>query len=111
MTMFYQLFQALFSSIGEDEAKQQGNVFASSPVVQYRKSESRLGPKIDLEEDIRRLQDSLYDGRSFAPGFCMQMKLQELAAICPRRRKHRRSAYKSLQNMLSSMGVTLTITK
>lgn len=54
MTMFYQLFQALFSQIGEDEAKQQGNVFASSPVIQHRKSESRLGPKIDLEEDIRR---------------------------------------------------------
>ena len=110
--MFYELCQALFSTISEDEAKRQVDICANPPVAQCDQSapSPKTVQKIDLEEDIKRLEDALYNGYPLQEGFCIEISLKEILKICPRKR-HRRDAYKSLQNKLSSMGVTLKISK
>ena len=110
--MFYELYQALFSTISEDEAKRQVDICANPPVAQCDQSapSPKTVQKIDLEEDIKRLEDALYNGYPLQEGFCIEISLKEILKICPRKR-HRRDAYKSLQNKLSSMGVTLKISK
>ena len=110
--MFYELCQALFSTISEDEAKRQVDICANPPVAQCDQSapSPKTVQKIDLEEDIKRLEDALYNGYPLQEGFCIEISLKEILKICPRKR-HRRDAYKSLQKKLSSMGVTLIISK
>ena len=111
--MFYELYQALFSTISENEAKQRVNSSAYSPVT--KKCVNSAHPiktvqKIDLEGDIKRLEETMFNGYPLQKGFCIELSLKESLKICPRKR-HRRDAYKSLQKKLSSMGVTLNITK
>lgn len=110
--MFYELYQALFSTISEDEAKRQVDICANPPVAQCDQSapSPKTVQKIDLEEDIKRLEEAMFDGYPLQEGFCIEISLKEILKICPRKR-HRRDAYKSLQNKLSSMGVTLKISK
>ncbi len=110
--MFYELYQALFSTLSEDEAKQQVDICANPPVAQCDQSASPITAiqKIDLEWDIKRLEETMFNGYPLQEGFCIELSLKEILKICPRKR-HRRDAYKSLQKKLSSMGVTLIISK
>lgn len=110
--MFYELYQALFSTISEDEAKQQVDICANPLDAQCVPSAppTKTVQKIDLEGDIKRLEETLFNGYPLQEGFCIELSLKEILKICPRKR-HRRDAYKSLQKKLSSMGVTLNITK
>lgn len=110
--MFYELYQALFSTLSEDEAKQQVDICANPLDAQCDQSASPITAiqKIDLEGDIKRLEETLFNGYPLQEGFCIELSLKEILKICPRKR-HRRDAYKSLQKKLSSMGVTLNITK
>ena len=111
--MFYELYQALFSTLSEDEAKRQVDICANPPVAQCDQSapsSTKTVQKIDLEGDIKRLEEAMFNGYPLQEGFCIELTLKEILKICPRKR-HRRDAYKSLQKKLSSMGVTLNITK
>lgn len=110
--MFYELYQALFSTISEDEAKRQVDICANPHVAQCDQSAppTKTVQKIDLEGDIERLEETMFNGYPLQEGFCIELSLKEILKICPRKR-HRRDAYKSLQKKLSSMGVTLNITK
>ncbi len=111
--MFYELYQALFSTINEGEAKQQVDICADPTTVAQSVPSappSKTVQKIDLEEDIRRLEEAMFNGYPLQEGFCIELSLKEILKICPRKR-HRRDAYRSLQNKLSSMGVTLKINK
>ena len=110
--MFYELYQSLFSTLSEDEAKRQVDICANPHVAQCDQSAppTKTVQKIDLEGDIKRLEDAMFSGYPLQEGFCIELSLKEILKICPRKRR-RRDSYKSLQNKLSSMGVTLKITK
>ena len=111
--MFYELYQALFSTISEDEAKRQVDICADPTTVAQcvpSAPPTKTVQKIDLEGDIKRLEEAMFNGYPLQEGFCIELSLKEILKICPRKR-HRRDAYKSLQNKLSSMGVTLKISK
>lgn len=58
--------------------------------------------------EIKRLEDALFDGHPLQSGLCIDITLQDLLEICPRKRR-RKDAYRSLQRELSDMGVTLNI--
>jgi hypothetical protein len=114
--MFVELMQALFSTL-------QGT--AHQPMTDYRrfcleaegKSELNAAPA-DMDDgqqpenpytgEIKRLEDALFDGHPLQSGLCIDITLQDLLEICPRKRR-RKDAYRSLQRELSDMGVTLNI--
>ena len=107
--MFYELYQALFSTINEDEAKQRVDNSANPPIAKSVNSASpaKKNSKIDLAEDIRKLE-AIYGGHPLQEGFCIELSLQDLLKIIPRSRR-RSDSYLSLQKALSGMGVTLKI--
>ncbi len=107
--MFFELMNALFTTMAVGEAKQQrhegahaaaGDLCAPPP--------ARKTTKVDLAADIRRLEVALYGGHQLEEGFCIDITLHDLLEICPRSRR-RRDAFKSLAKALSERGVTLNI--
>ena len=60
-------------------------------------------------DDIHRLEDALNDGHPLDNGHCIEITLQDLLQIIPRKRR-RIDAYRGLVGRLNKMGVTLTIT-
>ena len=114
--MFVELMQALFSTMTET---------VQQPMTDYRrfcleaegKSELNAAtadmdngqqPENPYSGEIKRLEDALFDGHPLQSGLCIDITLQDLLEICPRKRR-RKDAYRSLQRELSDMGVTLNI--
>lgn len=58
--------------------------------------------------DIHRLEEALYNGHPLESGSCINITLQDLLQIIPRKRR-RIDAYRGLVSKLDKMGVTLTI--
>ena len=107
--MFYELMNALFTTMTVGEAKQQRHEGACAAVGDLcAPPPARKSAKVDLAEDIRKLEVALYGGHQLEEGFCINITLHELLEICPRSRR-RRDAYNSLAKALSERGVTLNI--
>ena len=106
-----QLLQAMFSSIAETWHGPTMNVRAAIPKAQPEKSvNSAPSVKGDdpYADDIHRLEDALNGGRPLDNGRCIEITLQDLLQIIPRKRR-RIDAYRGLVGRLNKMGVTLTI--
>ena len=106
-----QLLQAMFSSIAETWHGPTMNVRAAIPEAQKEKSvNSAPSVKGDdpYADDIHRLEDALNGGRPLDNGRCIEITLQDLLQIIPRKRR-RIDAYRGLVGRLNKMGVTLTI--
>lgn len=108
----FQLLQAMFSTIAETWHGPTMDVRAAIPEAQKEKSVISTQPVKGGDpyaDDIHRLEDALNDGRPFEKGSCIDITLQELLQIIPRKRR-RIDAYRGLQRALSERrGVTLRI--
>lgn len=106
-----QLLQAMFSSMAETWHGPTMNVRAAIPEAQLEKSvNSAPSVKGDdpYADDIHRLEDALNEGRPLDNGRCIEITLQDLLQIIPRKRR-RIDAYRGLVGRLNKMGVKLTI--
>ena len=106
-----QLLQAMFSSMAETWHGSTVDVRAAIPEAQPEKSvNSAPSVKGDdpYADDIHRLEDALNEGRPLDNGRCIDITLQDLLQIIPRKRR-RIDAYRGLVGRLKKMGVTLTI--
>ena len=105
-----QLLQAMFSSMAETWHGPTMNVRAAIPEAQKEKSvNSAPSVKGDpYADDIHRLEDALNEGRPLDNGRCIEITLQDLLQIIPRKRRCI-DAYRGLVSRLNKMGVTLTI--
>ena len=107
-----QLLQAMFSSMAQTWHGPTVDVRAAIPEAQKEKSvNSAPSVKGDdpYADDIHRLEDALNDGRPLDNGRCIEITLQDILQIIPRKRR-RIDAYRGLVGRLNKMGVTLTIT-
>ena len=115
----FQLLQAMFSTIAETWHGPTMDVRAAIPEVQKEKSvnsapsvkETGNNKPVDqYADEIKKIEDELYGGRQLLKsGTCIDITLQELLHIIPRRRR-RVDAYRGLQRALSERrGVTLRI--
>ena len=107
-----QLLQAMFSSLTTTwHGPSTMDVRAAIPEAQPEKSvNSAPSVKGDdpYADDIHRLEDALNEGRPLDNGRCIEITLQDLLQIIPRKRR-RIDAYRGLVSRLNKMGVTLTI--
>jgi len=89
------------------------------PKPDYRTVQAKTEEKSELSaasvkgdpyaDDIHRLEDALNEGRPLDNGRCIEITLQDLLQIIPRKRR-RIDAYRGLQRTLSERrGVTLRI--
>ena len=109
--------QALFSTMTETVQQpmtdfrrlcleaERNNELDAAPVVE---GDDGQQPEDPYAGDIKRLEDALFDGHPLVRGSCINITLQELLKICPRKRR-RRAAFQGLQKTLNEMGVTLNI--
>ena len=108
----FQLLQAMFSSMSTTwHGPSTMDVRAAIHEVQEGKSiNSAPSVKGDdpYADDIHRLEDALNGGRPLDNGRCIEITLQDLLQIIPRKRR-RIDAYRGLVSRLNKMGVTLTI--
>lgn len=111
LTVMMQLLQAMFSSIVETWHGPTMDVRAAIPEAQKEKSITSA-PSVKggdpYADDIHRLEDALNEGRPLDNGRCIEITLQDLLQIIPRKRR-RIDAYRGLVGRLNKMGVTLTI--
>lgn len=106
-----QLLQAMFSSMAETWHGPTMDVRAAIPEAQKEKSiTSAPSVKADdpYADDIHRLEDALNEGRPLDNGLCIDITLQDILQIIPRKRR-RIDAYRGLVSRVKKMGVTLTI--
>lgn len=106
-----QLLQAMFSSMAQTWHGPTMDVRAAIPEAQKEKSIiSAPSVKGDdpYADDIHRLEDALNGGRPLDNGTCIEIALQDLLQIIPKKRR-RIDAYRGLVSRLNRMGVTLTI--
>ena len=106
-----QLLQAMFSSMAQTWHGPTMDVRAAIPEAQKEKSIiSATSVKGDdpYADDIHRLEDALNGGRPLNNGTCIEIALQDLLQIIPKKRR-RIDAYRGLASRLNRMGVTLTI--
>ena len=105
-----QLLQAMFSSMAETWHGSKWDV--RSPIkAQDEKSISSATPVRDDDPyagDIDKLQNALFNGRPLENGTCIEIALQDLLQIIPKKRR-RIDAYRGLVSRLNRMGVTLRI--
>lgn len=109
MNTVFQLVQAMFSSMGETWRQ---------PKPDYRTVQAKTEEKSELSaasvkgdpyaDDIHRLEDALNEGRPLDNGRCIEITLQDILQIIPRKRR-RIDAYRGLVSRLNKMGVILTI--
>ena len=107
-----QLLQAMFSSMAQTWHGSTVDVRAAIPEAQKEKSvNSAPSVKGDdpYADDIHRLEDALNEGHPLDNGRCIEITLQDLLQIIPKRRR-RVDSYRGLVSRLNKMGVTLTIT-
>ena len=100
----------MFSSIAETWHGPTMDVRAAIP--EAHKEKSVIGaPSVKGDpyaDDIHRLEDVLNGGHPLNNGRCIDITLQDLLHIIPRKRR-RIDAYRGLVSRLNKMGVTLTI--
>ena len=111
-----QLLQALFSSMTE-KVQQPMTDFRRLCLEAEKKNELDAAP-VDMNDgqqsedpyasDIKKLEDALFDRQPLVSGACINITLQELLKICPRKRR-RKDSFQGLQKSLNKMGVTLNI--
>lgn len=105
-----QLLQAMFSTIADTWHGSKWG--ARSPIkAQDEKSISSATPVRDDDPyagDIDKLQNALFNGHPLENGTCIEIALQDLLQIIPKKRR-RIDAYRGLVSRLNRMGVTLTI--
>ena len=105
-----QLLQAMFSSMAETWHGSKWDV--RSPIkAQDEKSISSATPVRDDDPyagDIDKLQNALFNGHPLENGTCIEIALQDLLQIIPKKRR-RIDAYRGLVSRLNRMGVKLTI--
>ena len=111
-----QLMQALFSTMTETE-QQPMTDFRRLCLEAEKKNELDAAP-VDMDDgqqsedpyagEIKKLEDALFDGHPLVSGSCINITLQELLKICPRKRR-RKDSFQGLQKSLNKMGVTLNI--
>ena len=111
-----QLMQALFSTMTETEQQPMSdfrrlcleaegkNELDTTPVVEGDDGQ----PEDPYVGEIKKLEDALFDGHPLVSGSCINITLQELLKICPKKRR-RKDAFQGLQKTLNKMGVTLNI--
>ena len=111
-----QLMQALFSTMTETEQQpmtdfrrlcleaEGKNELDTTPVVEGDDGQ----PEDPYAGEIKKLEDALFDGHPLVSGSCINITLQELLKICPKKRR-RKDAFQGLQKTLNKMGVTLNI--
>ena len=111
-----QLMQALFSTMTETEQQpmtdfrrlcleaEGKNELDTTPVVEGDHGQ----PEDPYADEIKKLKNALFDGQPLVSGACINITLQELLKICPRKRR-RKDSFQGLQKSLNKMGVTLNI--
>lgn len=101
----------MFSSMAQTWHGPTMDVCAAIPEAQKGKSvisaPSVMGDD-PYADDIHRLEDALNEGRPLDNGRCINITLQDLLQIIPKKRR-RIDAYRGLVSRLDKMGVTLTI--
>ena len=105
-----QLLQAMFSTIADTWHGSKWDV-RSLIKAQDEKSISSATPVRDDDPyagDIDKLQNALFNGHPLDNGTCIEIALQDLLQIIPKKRR-RIDAYRGLVSRLNRMGVTLTI--
>ena len=111
-----QLMQALFSTMTE-KVEQPMTDFRRLCLEAERNNELDAALVVEVDDvqseskyagDIKRLEDALFDGHPLVRGSCINITLQELLKICPRKRR-RKDSFQGLQKSLNKMGVTLNI--
>ena len=106
-----QLLQAMFSSMAQTWHGQTMDVRAAIHEAQddsiFNSAPSVKGDD-PYADDIHRLEDALNEGRPLDNGRCIEITLQDLLQIIPRKRR-RIDAYRGLVGRLNKMGVKLTI--
>ena len=108
-----QLLQALFSTMTEKEqqpmadfrrlcleAEEENELDAASADM-----DNGQQPGDPYTDEIKRLEAEY---GPFVEGMCITVELKKLLMICPRKR-HRKDAYRGLQNEFNKMGMTLNI--
>ena len=108
----FNLLQAMFSTIADTWHGSKWDV-RSLIKAQDEKSISSATPANENVDDpyagdIDKLQNALFNGRPLENGTCIDITLQDILQIIPKKRR-RIDAYRGLVSRLNRMGVTLTI--
>ena len=107
-----QLLQAMFSTIAETWHGPKWDVRSLIKAQDEKSISSAIsvnGNDNDpYADDIDKLQNALFNGRPLENGTCIEIALQDLLQIIPKKRR-RIDAYRGLVSRLNRMGVTLTI--
>lgn len=106
----FNLLQAMFSTIADTWHGSKWDV-RSLIKAQDEKSISSATPVRDEDPyagDIDKLQNALFNGHPLENGTCIDITLQDILQIIPKKRR-RIDAYRGLVSRLNRMGVTLTI--
>lgn len=106
----FNLLQAMFSTIADTWHGSKWDV-RSLIKAQDEKSISSATPVRDDDpyaDDIDKLQNALFNGHPMENGTCIDITLQDILQIIPKKRR-RIDAYRGLVSRLNRMGVTLRI--
>lgn len=108
----FNLLQAMFSTIADTWHGSKWDVRSLIKAQDEKSISSAIsvnGNDNDpYADDIDKLQNALFNGRSLENGTCIEIALQDLLQIIPKKRR-RVDAYRGLVSRLNRMGVTLTI--
>ena len=108
--MIFQLLQSMFSTIAG--AWRGPTVDVRAFISEAQDDNVNSAPPVKGDDpyagDIRNLEMALFEGRPLDNGRCIEITLQDLLQIIPRKRR-RIDAYRGLVSRLNKMGVTLTI--
>ena len=106
----YQLLQSMFSTVfpGTADSVQREDKRTILPDAHEKRVKSAASVD-SIAEDIKRLEVALFDGKPLESGSEINISLQDLLKIVPRKRP-RKDSYKHFQRVLKDkMGVILTI--
>ena len=109
--MIQMLLNSMFSAFPGIWTEPKKDVSAPIPEAQEKSECAPVGKvkQNPLTDDIKRLEEALFDGKPLESGMEINVTLQELLRIVPRKRP-RKDSYKHLQRVLKDdMGVILTI--
>lgn len=109
--MLYQLLQSMFSTVfpGTADSVQREDKRTIRPVAHEQKRVKSAASVDSIAEDIKRLEEVFSNGQPLESGQEINVTLQDLLKIVPRKRP-RKDSYKHLQRVLKDeMGVILTI--
>lgn len=108
--MLYQLLQSMFSTVfpRTSDSVQREEKRTILPDAHEKRVKS-VASVDSIAEDIKRLEEAFSNGQPLESGSEINISLQDLLKIVPRKRP-RKDSYKHLQRVLKDkMGVILTI--